>query len=72
MPLSVTEILPTSGTGLNSSALGAGADDALTAQPLGAGLLTGPAPGALVAHAAMNIVAAAVAVAINARLVSRW
>ena len=32
MPLSVTEILASAGTGLNSSAVGTGADDGLTSQ----------------------------------------
>src|ERR1700739_3269699 len=75
MPLSATEILPTSGTGSYFSPVGTGADDGLTLQPaawpaaaaleLGAGL----PPGVLVEHAAT---ARRVAVAIKARFASRW
>src|SRR4029079_3965526 len=87
MPLSDTEILASGDTASYFSAVGTGADDGLTAQLVAwpaagvlelvaAGLLTavgvGPALGVLVEHAAMEIVAATVAVAIKARFISCW
>jgi hypothetical protein len=83
MPLNATEILASGDTGSYFSAVGTGADDGLTAQlvawpaagPLeAAGLLAAVVvgPGVLVEHAAMEMVAAMVAVAINARFISCW
>jgi len=87
MPLSDTAILPSGDTGSYFSAVGTGADDGLTPQLVAwptagvlelvdAGLLTavvvGPALGVLVEHAAMETIAAMVAVAIKARFMSRW
>ena len=75
MPLSATEILPTSGTGSYFSAVGTGADDGLTLQPAAwpaAGALelgVGLPPGVPVEHAAT---ASRVAVAIKARFISCW
>jgi hypothetical protein len=78
IPVIVTEILLSTGTGLNSSAAGTGADDGLTSQLVDgpaagalelvdAGLLAavvvGPALGVLVEHAATEIAAAIVAIA---------
>ena len=75
MPLSATDILPISGTGSYFSDVGIGADDGLTLQPPAwpaAGVLelgVGFPAGVLVEHAAT---ASRVAVAINARFISRW
>jgi hypothetical protein len=78
IPVIVTEILLSAGTGLNSSAVGTGADDGLTSQLVAwpaagalelvdtgllAAVVVGPALGVLVEHAATEIVAAIVAIA---------
>jgi hypothetical protein len=78
IPVIVTEILLSAGTGLNFSADGTGADDGLTSQAVAwpvagavelvdtgllAAVVVGPAFGVLVEHAATEIVAAIVAIA---------
>jgi hypothetical protein len=85
MPLNATEILASGDTGSNFSAVGTGADDGLTAQLVAwpaagvlelvaAGLLAAVVigPGVVVEHAAIEIVAAMVAVAIKACFISCW
>src|SRR5690349_15410196 len=87
MPLSDTEIRASGDTGRYFSTVGTGADDGLTAQLgdwpaaetlelVAAGLLTtvvvSPAVDVLDEHVAMDVVAATVAVAINARFISCW
>ena len=76
MPLIVTEIRLSAGTGSDFSAFGTGADGGLlshlTAWPVDGALdltavVVGPASGGLDEHAASEIAAAMLAVAINAR-----
>jgi hypothetical protein len=79
IPLNATEILLSAGAGSYFSAVGTGADDALTSQSAAwlvagalelAAVVVGAASFALVEHAASEIVAAMLAAAINVRFAS--